>query len=610
MKKFRNIVLFLLVAVLTFSVTACGKKKTNGREGYIQIYAAVNSDGFNATQWLKKSAENFNKYLDDKGVKYEIVVEDGEFNILGTLGDQIKSGYSNYTVYFAAQSKLFHLIEDGTLLDVSDVYDMTAYTDTKPIKERMQDYEGFINTFKSFDPAKSGNVYAIPYVTGYSGLVFDYDYFLERGYLDYATASDVETINSQYQDTVAAAVDDFVIALKDFGNYSEGDYVTSAGKDGKFGTYDDGQKTTIEGFEQLIESIISFGNDGKRDIPFIYTNQYPGYLTGFVNNVMAQYMGVENYENFALLEGDIKGVDGTVQATLNMNNGYTAWDTEIINEAYMTAANFFYDYILGYKKTVGTTSAGREKMIWERTRTGNSFSHLSAQNEFLQSYAAELGDVAQPAFLVEGSYWENEAKATMEGLEEGRKYGQRDYRIYMMPAFEGQATPADQTVTVDGDTTNGVLINNYPKETGAGINMRTASPEKKAEFMQYAKEFMAYTMSEEMCQYYTAYSGIRKPFDYQLTPEQEAGLTPFQKTVHEILNDKEHIKSVNFAGLSNNSLVRCYGVNNLTCITYEAPYTAFITGKKTPTTWLEGIKSNITNGYQNALNNALEYLNK
>ena len=241
---------------------------------------------------------------------------------------------------------------------------------------------------------------------------------------------------------------------------------------------------------------------------------------------------------------------------------------------------------------------------------GHPAEGLSAQNEFLQSYAADLGDIAQPSFLIEGSYWENEAKGTMNRLGNGRKYGQREYRIYLLPAFEGQITPEDQTIFAGADISNGVLINNYPKETGAGVNMRTASAAKKAEFMKYAKEFMAYTMSEEMCKYYTAYSGIRKPFKYELDPEQEAGLTPFQKTMFEMHNDTEHLKTVNLMGLYNNSLIRCYGINNLTSGTYESPYSAFITGKRTPATWISGIKNNVNSQYANALKNAKEYLDK
>lgn len=606
MKKTLKAILFVLVSAITLGAFACGKNNNNDlKADCIQIYVAVNSDGYTAKEWLDTAAKNFNKHLEDRDVKYEIVVEDGEFNILGTLGDQIKSGYSQYTVYYSADSRFFKLIEDGTLLDVSDVYEMTAYTDNKKIKDRMTDYDLFTSYFKSF--SKDG-IYAVPYVSGLSGLVFDYQYFLDRGYLDYAPVSALEAINNQNGETVAQAEGENVVVTKAFGNYKVGDYVLTAGKDGKYGTYDDGQRTTLKGFENLLEEMIT--KSPKKDVPFIFTNQYPGYLTPFVNSVMAQYMGIENYTNFGLLEGDIKGKDGSVQAKLTMQNGASAWDTAIINDSYRAAGDYFYNYILGNKATVGSTAAGRNKLIWEYSRTGNSFSHLSAQNNFLQSYAAELGDVAQPAFLVEGTYWENEAKKTMNRLGEGRRYGEREYRLYLTPSFEGQITPEDQTVFASSGISNGVLINNFPNKSAAGVNMREASEEKKAEFIGYAKEFLAYTMSEEMCKYYTAYTGIKKPFEYSLSEEQLANLTPFQRNIFEMESDTEHIKRINLMGLYNKSLVRCYGINNLTCVTYESPYNAFMVGNKTIDSWISGIKDTVNGLYKNALKNAVEYLKK
>ena len=151
MKKTLKAILFVLVSAITLGATGCGKSnKTDLKNDCVQIYVAVNSDGYNSKEWLDTAAKNFNKHLEERGVKYEIVVEDGEFNILGTLGDQIKSGYSQYTVYYSADSKFFNLIEDGTLLDVSDVYEMTAYTDTEKIKDRMTDYDLFTSYFRSF----------------------------------------------------------------------------------------------------------------------------------------------------------------------------------------------------------------------------------------------------------------------------------------------------------------------------------------------------------------------------------------------------------------------------------------------------------------------------
>ena len=606
MKKIQKTVLAIAVAAIALSSAACGGKPAGnqGREGYTQIYVAVNSDGFVGLDWLNKSAEKFNEIMDEQDVKYEVIVQDGEFNILGTLGDQINSGYSEYSIYFGGQAGIVPLIEQGMILDVSDVYKMTAPGDTKPIKERMLDYEGFTASFKNL---KGEGIYAVPYTSAIFGLVFDYEYFLERGYLYYADVSELGAVNAQENDIVAAAEGDLLVAEKAFGNYDAGEYILSKGKDGKYGTYDDGQAVTMEEFEEIISRMLYPGLDGKRDIPFIYTNQYAkGYTTPFMHSIMAQYMGYDNYYNFLALKGDIKDVAGNVQLTLDkLEKGKDAFETEVVKTAYEKAAQFFYDYVMGKAAEIGdVTDVTTDKLLWENTRTGNSFSHKAAQNHFVQAYKASLSGIAQPAFLFEGSYWENEAKATMQQLDEGRKYGQREYRIYLLPAVDGQISENNETVFAGMDTSNGVLLNNYPK------NIRDKGAAVKTEFMNRAKQFLAMTMSEEMCVYYTKTTGLRKPFAYELSAEDQAELTPFQRNVFEMLSDTENIKTISVQGISNLSPVRCYGLTNIVCETYEYPYVAFKTGGKTPATWVKGVMDTVDDKFGDYLSTAEGYLNK
>ena len=67
---------------------------------------------------------------------------------------------------------------------------------------------------------------------------------------------------------------------------------------------------------------------------------------------------------------------------------------------------------------------------------------------------------------------------------------------------------------------------------------------------------------------------------------------------------------INLMGLYNKSLVRCYGINNLTCVTYESPYNAFMVGNKNIDSWIQGIKDTVNGLYKSALKNAEDYLNK
>ena len=145
--------------------------------------------------------------------------------------------------------------------------------------------------------SKNGSgCYLLPYCDSIGGLVFDYGDFVEKGWLNFADGND---------SSVTAALDVQGIVYENNGgklvyksggsvNYSSGDRILSAGKDGKYGTYDDGQPQTIAEWDQMLGKIKSTANC----YPFIWPNKFENY-TGMVQNaVFAQLAGVESAENY------------------------------------------------------------------------------------------------------------------------------------------------------------------------------------------------------------------------------------------------------------------------------------------------------------------------
>ena len=153
-----------------------------------------------------------------------------------------------------------------------------------------------------------------------------------------------------------------------------------------------------------------------------------------------------------------------------------------------------------------------------------------------------------------------------------------------------------------------LYLNNYPK--------KVKTDEQKKAYDDAVKEFIAYTCSDEALNYYTATHGLKACFDYELTPETQAKLTPFQKNTFEMLADTEHIKIIDGTTLGRNkNLIRAYmelddrgSIKNN--VPYENPYTA-MWGMKPSMLWTEYygcVRDNIMKEYPGKLSAVKAYL--
>ncbi len=576
MKKLTKFLTVILAVVLALSVTACKKDNVvDIDENKTQIYVYARNQGL-GYEFLTELANRFNAKPENQD--YQVVAQWGDDELTSTVAGQLDAGICNYNIYFGAQSKIINMIEQDKLVDLTDVYEMKVDGDDQAIKDKANHYEDFKRIFTKLDG--SGGIYAMPFASSVANqMVFDYDFFLERGYLDYAPTSELSAVNAT--ETVAQVQGNKIVVTKAFGNYEVGDFVLTAGKDGKYGTYDDGQKTTVEEFYDLLREMVI-----KQDNAFIYTTYYAGgYTKNIFTNYLAQYMGLDNFKTFTTYNGEIKGKDGVVQKTITMDNGNEAFSAPIVKEAYLASANFFNDTLLGHLSGEGVTV---DKMLHVKTYNNGpttSLTHTEAQ----QFFVIDREEDDSTAFLIEGSWWEKEARSVIEGTD---GWGEREYRVYLLPTMSGQITPADQTVFYTDEFGAAMIFNNYPEKVKDDAT-------KKAEFMQKCKEFLAYTCSDEACVYYTSVQGLKAAFDYEIPADVLATLTPFQRNCIELLADKEHIKSaVSQTGPDN--LMRSYqGVDNTTSTKnnagYVVPYTPMsgITPIMTPEQYVDGIISKV-----------------
>ncbi len=613
MKKISKTACLLLgIALAGGNFAACGGTVVGPtiEEGKIQIYAFATDNGL-GYQWMEKFAEDFNALPENSG--YQVVPMHGTDDLLSTMDARLAAGTTEVNIYFGCQSQITTMIANNRFIDISDVYEMKVDGENGgTIREKTIDFATYKKAFSNLD---GSGIYAVPYGYGVNGMLFDYKFFLDNDYLIYAELSEKSAIEAQGGSCEEKAVNGAqrLCAVSAFGNYDAGEVILSAGKDGKYGTYDDGQATTMSEFKTLLADIMDDNN-----YPMLYTTTYAdAYLGSSYIAPFVQSMGYENYVNFMALNGDLKGKDGTVQASLTSETGAAAWDTQMVNDAYNNALTFFNEVIMGKIGTINGAAYADSRMIHPASYHTTSLTHTGAQDKFVTGFRPGQD---QAAFLLEGVWWERtEAVNTLNGLEkygtdeDPRGMGKREYRYYLYPTMDNQITDADKSIMVCQDDGCGVIFNNIPS------SLKTQ--EEKDAFVQKCKEFLAFTLSNENLAYYTSNFGVPRPFEYTLSASEYANMTPFEKNVWDMLSDTDHITLVSPNINNNLNIIRSYaGLANYmtnkvqkgeTDASYNSPWQAFksVTTPLTVTEYLNGIKGNITEIYTRYYNQVKEYLN-
>ena len=622
LKKIFGLLMALLLTLSTVSMAAC-KPDSGIDSSKIQVYVYVVSDGY-GYNYMEKLVKDWNDMHPDSD--YQFVWTYGQDSIL-RLPSQLESDTcTDKNLYVGPSSSFLNMIMKDQLIDLSDVYEMEPDgAGNGKIKDKVLNYDKLKEGYSDY---LGNGMYAIPHAQAISSaMVFDFDHFLRKGYLNYASESELVAVNAQVAGAAKIVsgstldvskykkvAENVLIAEKDFGNYVAGDVILTAGKDGKYGTYDDGQVTTVEEFYDLLRKIT------VADYAFIYTTQYATANTpSILYHLLYQTLGYENVKVFESFKGTLKDKEGnpielfdnngnSLGFEVNLDNAYAMWNTELVQNAYNQAAKFFDNTILGH--LLGNNNVG--KMLNTRTYDNGpttSTSHTDAQRGFALDHY-DKGDEygKESAFLIDGAWWENESKGVLSQLA-GYGPNAAEHRFYLTPYAEGTVGNMNETL-MQGSAGSSCMIylNNYPK--------KVVTAEQKQAYDNAVKEFVAYTCSDEALNYYTATHGLKAYFDYELTPETKAKLTPFQKNTFEMLADTEHIKIVDGTTLGvNKNLIRAYMELNDRAsiknnIPYENPYTAMY-GMIPAMSWTEYyscVRDNIIKEYSGKLSAVKEYL--
>jgi len=603
-KQFIKVMACTLTLATAIGVVGCGQQvgpEVDESKTQIYVYAVDNGAGY---KWMEHFAEEFNALPENSG--YQVIARHGD-TALSTMAASVAAGTTETSVYFGSQSTIVSYVENGQLVDLSDIYDMKVDGENGgTIAEKTFDYEMYKSAMRSIKKNPNGGIYSVPYMMGLNGLVFDYKLFVDKGYLDFASAKEIDEIKAEIGDKAEKSGNKLIVT-EAFGNYKEGDFLLTKGKDGKYGTYDDGQKTDIDGFNSLLVKIINDGNS-----PFLYTTKYvKPYTEPIFYSVLAQNMGYENFKNFMALNGDIKDKNGNVEASVNESNGYTAWETSAVKNAYSAATEFYYNYIMGDIGTINGANYSRAQILNKQCNRSSGLTHKTAQTLFISGYQSD--DKAETAFLAEGCWWEQEAVGTLTKQladntdDEPRGYGKREFRYYLYPSYSTQIDASDKSIMCCQDDGCGVLFENYPDK------IKKASADVKAAYIKKCKEFIAYTLSNDALAYYTETTGNPRPFNYSLSEAQYAKLTPFAKNVWQLSHDTEHISVVYPNVMNNLSAMRSYqNLSNLaTSATIDGPYYAFQydDSKMSVSNYVSAVKDFVKSEYSSKYKKLMEYIN-
>ena len=501
MKKIISVLSVLLGSL--FFITGCGQLINPARKDGKEILISVYNGGF-GVDWIDPVIADFEADYPE----YTVEIEDRkrtveEISNLIALGQQADA-------YISCVADFHQEIYKGNLEDLSDILEMKVDGDDRTIASKVTN----LDLWKKVASKDGEGIYMLPYEDSVLGFIYDHGKFVEMGLLYKATNdSATKTALKNQKITFTESGTELIFkSSENRTNYKEGDVILRAGKDGKYGTYDDGQPITIDEWNKMFSLLDAYGNT------VIYSGQVLDYTTDIFNGIFAQYDGVDAWNTFFSYSGSYQFEGDSAPTTISMQDGYKVFGMTGIKKA----TEFLQTYL-------------NNKQAIHDVTDESSVSHTETQAKFVLGTAKPSTDAPFVGLLVDGAWWENESrKLIFKDLEasnvKGFSYGERDYRFMLYPEIPGQKG-------ADG------------KGNGSVVASRTAGSfivpkNKNADILEKTKIFLSYTLKDEHLSNFTALTGGIQPYNYTLTDEQLNSMTPFARNYWEMYHDTENIKIV------------------------------------------------------------------
>lgn len=487
MKRFTLMFLSLIMLLLTFTATACGKKATDVGiiekvdTNRVQLYVGNYNGGY-GDQWLRLVKERFeDKYKevsfapDTKGV--QIMIDNNKSGFSGEALQSTIAG-AHQEVFFTEVVFYAEYVSRGLLLDISDIVEqkLDEYGENRSIEEKLTDEQQAYYKF-------SGKYYGLPHYEAFQGLTYNVELF-DNNLLYFAADGTGDS-------------DGFITE----------NGVKSNGPDGLPSTTDDGLPVTYEEFFKLCKRIKDMGMS-----PVSWTGQYQDYANMLLSALWSDYEGLDNVYPFYNLSGeniDIvdkieNGVVTTKKVNINSSNVYD----------FHKQAGRYYAY-----KFLKTIIDNGYFSNFSFTRT---HSHMLTQADFLYS-TFDAGE--KIAMLLEGVWWEGEATDTFNEMEGafGSRAAKSNRKFAFMPYPKATADKVGEPTT---------LLDTH---MSAGFINANISVDK----IDLAKLFFQFCHTDESLAEFTLTTGATKGFDYDISEQQYEQLSYFAKSLWDLRKNSD-----------------------------------------------------------------------
>ena len=506
-RTIKALCLILSAVIIAAAIAGCGQKVDdfdNTSTLLVTVY-----DGGYGTSWATEAANKFNALHTNS--KYEIKINAEKLG-MSEMTKYVESGMNinrGECAYLIGIGDPSYLIRNGLLSDLSDVLEMKPDGDNVTVKDKILNFSSWISVMSGSD---GKGCYALPYADSTMGFVFNYDQFVDRGYLEFADPTDASVLSTIKEQGIEYEVKDGRIYFKSYSgdykffNYEEGDVITSCGRDGIYGSYDDGQPDTIEEWQNMIDTIY-YDNVN----PFIFSGTYSySYSISAFQSIFADIAGAENFETFYSMDSKGKEVelsDGR-KVVITPENGYEVYKIKGISEA----LSFLYEYM--------NVDTNREKnYLHPAAYLESGYSHKQAQSSYL--YAQATGGTStnpESAILYDGSWWENEASPQFSTLANSGypeySFGNQDFRPLLYPKYSASSSKKSLFSTY-GNCGMFVpaKIHNDATENAARIKC--------------VKEFLAYVLSNDILKSFTLETGNIQPYKYDIPKSDFSKMTKY-----------------------------------------------------------------------------------
>lgn len=470
-KKLIALVLALSVVATLFSACGIGTVKDPN--------ASQNIDYSNATQLSVATWDGGlgSKWLEDAARRFELLNQNTSFEE-GKTGCHITINASRsfdgssmaftpltHDIYFVEAVDYYAMTNNDQMADLTSIMTnpLSAYGEGRSILDKIPEA---LQDFLDID----GSYYAVPFYETFYSFAYDLDLWDAKSFY----------------------------FAKD-GSFTNASGDLAEGPDGKPGTSDDGMPATYADFGVLVDHIKEEGVT-----PFICAANATDYIANFLYEYYANYEGAE-------------------QMALNYTFDGTATDLIEVSESgeisELPAEEIEWDNGYELQRQAGRYYALQfaRDILAPEDNYKISDTHINAQKSYVRGGIVNDQPIAM---ILEGSWWENEAKACFDELSEGN-YTRHNYAV--MPKPHATEDKIGQT----------------PCWLGASSSYGFVA--SNTAHMDLALAFMEFLHTDEELSHFTAEVNMTRPLDYPILEEDRAKLTTYCQSILEIKENNDVI---------------------------------------------------------------------